>query len=222
MEDWVLYCLAVSVVISLVGSVAIVRTVQKGRPKKDKKAVQNDRRSFFQNKFGKAWLFWAVLWPAVCVVFGGITLYQSTQGTMERRLGNIMGIGVGLVFFIIGMAILYKSNQRRVLATAATTATVAGFEAYHSFQESYTKYRPVYEFYAEGAKRRVTSRYTVRRDLVKKGQEEELYYAPGRPELIYTPKQEKTVVRMALVLCGIGVFFPLIAIAAPWIDPYIS
>ena len=60
------------------------------------------------------WRFWAIAWPLLCLVFGGVILYQALQG-MEERIFQLPFPFIALIFYAIGMAMRRRLRRERRL-----------------------------------------------------------------------------------------------------------
>lgn len=149
----------------------------------------------------KRWRFWVIFWPLCCLTLTGVMLYQWSAGMAYRDPVHAVFPIFSLLFFFIGMGMKKNSAKHREAATRlAPDATVAYLNTRrgnHGIVKT-----PVY-------------RYTA-------GEAVELYYSPQDPRTIYVPKEERTRLRWARLLCGIGVAFPFFALAAPWLTPWVE
>lgn len=160
-----------------------------------------------------------VSWPLLCMIFVGIVLYQSVVYRdlpgMEERAVDAMFILIPLVFFAIGMAIRHRVLKERGCATVFTTATVVSRG--RRFRVGKRSFFPEYEFQVGGKLYRVTSPVGYGVCYVAEGRKVELCYMPDNPRLFYVPIMQKHDNRSAILLCGIGVLFPLVGLFAPLI-----
>lgn len=98
----------------------------------------------------------------------------------------------GLLFMLSGTTILslelvffLRKRKRRVLSTGEVKATVT------SKYNGKRKYRPTYQYFAEGTTHRVASRSCYQKLVAEDGQTVDLYFIPGQPEKIYVPKEQE-------------------------------
>lgn len=169
---------------------------------------------------GKKWGYF-LLWSLFYCAIGAIMMVQYERGMADREWGDIFFVLVPVVFMLIGSAMWRKAAKRRRFATAVTTAVVVDKEPRGSSQNR--TYAPVYEFYAEGAKHRITSESSTNSSFgsgflsVSVGEEVELYYIPGHPDKIYVPKEQRGTWFFVWIFRFIGVGFPVIALAGPFL-----
>lgn len=169
---------------------------------------------------GKKWGYF-LLWSLFYCAIGVIMMVQYERGMADREMGDILFVLVPVVFMVIGSAMGRKAAKRRRFATAVTTAVVVDKEPRGSSQNR--TYAPIYEFYAEGAKHRITSESSTNSSFgrgflsVSVGEEVELHYIPGRPDKIYVPKEQRGTWFFVWIFRFIGVGFPVIALAGPFL-----
>lgn len=160
----------------------------------------------------KTWRMFAILWPILCMIFVGIILYQALQGT-EERIFDIGFAFIPLVFFAIGMRIRYRLLKERIHATVLTRATVVSQGKRTRVGER--MFFPEYEFQVGEISYHVTARLGYSVCLVSEGRQVELYYAPENPRIFYVPLMQRHDNRVSLLLCGVGVLWPLFGLFAP-------
>lgn len=165
------------------------------------------------------WLipFWALYY----IIIGLIILYQAQQGLPNRYIGDITFVLGPPVFMVIVSVSRHRERKRRILATARVKAKVVGKKSFYSKKSK--RYSAIYEFYAEGRQHMATSSELVAplfgTDIltVKKGEEVELFYIPGHPDMIYVPKEVRINHLFDYFLYFIGIGFPIIALLGPLI-----
>ncbi len=160
----------------------------------------------------RKWKRLAVFWPVLCVIFAVIIIWQAIQG-MEERAFDAGFILIALVFFAIGMSIRRRLLKERGHATVLTTATIVSEGMRRRPGKRF--FYPQCEFHIGEKTYCVTSPVGYGMCPVSKGKKVELYYTPDNPALFYVPAMQKHDSRIAALLCGIGVAFPLIALFAP-------
>ncbi len=166
----------------------------------------------------KRWRRFLIAWPLVCLALSGLMLHQWLAGMENRDPVHAVFPLFSLVFFFIGMGTRHSTAKKRALATLpAERARVVTLNAH--FGHHGTVKTPVYEYTAKGGTvYTVSSRTSYNPCPVHTGQEVALYYSPKDPRTIYVPKEESAKGRWSLLLCGVGVLFPLIALIAPWLE----
>ncbi len=160
----------------------------------------------------KRWCFFVVFWPLLCFVFAGIIVCQSGL-EIEKRVAGAGFAVIPLIFFAVGMSIRRRLLKERRYATAFTMATVVSIK--HSPMMSggnKSAYFPIYEFQIEEKKYHVKSPSGYSSSCVSKGQQVELYYNPKDPLLFYVPIMQKRDNRWAVLLCGIGIVYPIVGL----------
>lgn len=160
----------------------------------------------------KKWQRLAVIWPVLCIIFAVIIIWQAIEG-MEERAFDAGFIPIALVFFAIGMSIRRRLLKERRHATVLTTATIVSKGIRRRSGKRF--FYPQCEFRIGEKTYRVTSPAGYGMCPVSKGKQVQLYYAPENPALFYIPVMQKHDNRIAALLCGIGIAFPLIALFAP-------
>ncbi len=169
----------------------------------------------------KRWRFWVIFWPLCCLTLTGVMLYQWSAGMAYRDPVHAVFPIFSLLFFFIGMGMKKNSAKHREVATRlAPDATVAYLNTRrgnHGIVKT-----PVYRYTAGEISYTVSSRSSYSPCPVHTGEAVELYYSPQDPRTIYVPKEERTRLRWARLLCGIGVAFPFFALAAPWLTPWVE
>lgn len=170
----------------------------------------------------KRWYFFAVFWPLACFIFAGIIISQPGRETDERIADAGFTI-IPLIFFAIGMRMRRRLLKERSHATVLVKAVVVTVDSKLKIGEGNRRsYFPQYEFQAGEKQYRVKSSVGYGRSYVKTGQQVDLYYAPENPDLFYVPIMQKHDRRWALLLCGVGVAYPLIGLLAPQIRAFVS
>lgn len=163
----------------------------------------------------KRWHFLAVAWPALCMVFLGIIIFQSVRGTEGRVATDAAFTVIPLIFFGIGMAMRYRLLKERRFATALTTATVVS--AGRRTHAEKRHYFPEYEFQVGQETYHVISPSGYSSCFVGEGRQVDLYYAPDNPRMFYVPLMQKHDNRWSKLLCGAGILWPLAGFFAPQI-----
>lgn len=167
----------------------------------------------------RGWLYTFIFWPLFCLVLSGVILYLSFQKIPYRYSGDIILIFISMIFFFIGMGLLYKPINRKLQATNSAIATVTNIERSKGYRSrsSQRNYTSEYQFYVEGSMHKASSQFTCSTCPIGKGQEIKLFYDPLQPHMIYVPEEVKERCFTARILCVIGIICPLIIIVAPWI-----
>lgn len=160
----------------------------------------------------KRWRFFAVFWPLSCMVFAAFIVYQAVGG-MEERAFDISFEIIPLIFFASGMSIRRRLLKERESATVLTTATVVS-RGYRR-RSGHRSYFPEYAFKAGETEYHVKSPAGYGFCHVSEGRRVELYYSPGNPKVFYVPLMQKHDNRLSILLCGIGVVYPLLGLFAP-------
>ena len=161
----------------------------------------------------KSWRVLAVGWPAVCLVFAGGILAGPGR-TPEERVADTCFVVVGLIFFAIGMSVRRRLLKERKGASVLTTATVVSVGKVIRTGKN-AAYFPEFQFQAGGTSYRVKSPSGSGFHRLSEGRQVELYYDPKNPRLFYVPVLQKHEWRVSVLLCGIGILFPLAALFAP-------
>ena len=202
--------------ISLIGSaLVVVHFYRLVKSREDHTGMPQEEKST-----GKKWGY-LLLWSLFYCAIGGMIMVQYDRGMADREF-----VLVPVVFMVIGSAMGRKAVKRRRFATAVTTAVVVGKEPRGSSQDR--TYAPIYEFYAEGAKHRITSESSTNSSFgsgflsVSVGEEVELHYIPGRPDKIYVPKEQRGTWFFVWIFRFIGVGFPVIALAGPFLRSWLK
>lgn len=160
----------------------------------------------------KRWKAFVVCWPILCVVFAGIVVCGPGRRGEERIADTVFTL-LPLLFFAIGMRLRRRVLRERAFATAATMADVVANGA--QVHPGNTHFFPEYEFQAGGQTFHVKSPSGYNTCRVRVGSQVKLYYAPENPGFFYVPAMQKSDNRWALLLCGVGVVFPLMGLLAP-------
>lgn len=168
----------------------------------------------------KRWYFFAVFWPVFCLVFAGIIMGQSGR-TLDERISDTGFTLFPLVFFAIGMSIRRRLLKERGAATALVAATVVS-EGRRKRTGRNKNYFPVFEFQANGILYKVTYLSGSGFQLVKEGEQVDLYYTPENPRVFYVPVLQRHDKRRSRLFCGIGILFPLVGLFAPQIREFFS
>lgn len=181
-----------------------------------------DVKTDSRNAALKRWYFFAIFWPLACFLFAGIIISQPGRGT-DEYIADVGFTIIPLVFFAIGMRMRLRLLKERLHATVLTKAVVVAVDRKLRVGEGNSRsYFPQYEFQAGEKQYRVKSRTGYGRCYVETGQQVDLYYAPENPNLFYVPIIQKHDKRWALLLCGMGVAYPLIGLFAPQIRALFS
>lgn len=163
----------------------------------------------------KRWRLLAVCWPLLCVAFA-VVISQSDR-TPDERISDVMFTLFPLVFFFIGMSTRRRLLEERGHATASTTAVVTANGMRRPTGKN-KRYFPEFSFQANGTNYHVTASHgSGSHQLVEEGEQVVLCYNPENPRLFYVPALQKHDRRVSLLLCGIGIVFPLIGLFAPQI-----
>lgn len=223
MDSSLILLIVIVLAVSLIASLCLLFYVfykKKKNAAKEKDApVSSFQTAYQKSPCSKGWLYTMVFWPLFCLVLSGIILYLSFHKIPYRYAGDIMLIFIPLIFFFVGMGMLYKPTNRKLQATNTAIATVLNIErkpGYRS-QSSQKNYISEYQFYAEGAMHKVSSEFTCSTCPIEKGQEIKLSYVSGQPHMIYVPQEVKERCFGARLLCGMGIVCPFIVIVAPWV-----
>ena len=168
------------------------------------------------------WRFWAIAWPLLCLVFGGVIVYQALQG-MEERIFQLPFPFIALIFYAIGMAMRRRLLRERRHATCATTATVVSTGRRTVVGEGNKRaYFPQYRFQVGETSYHVTSPSGYSHCFLSEGRQVTLYYAPEDPRLFYVPAMQTHDRRWSNLLCGVGILFPLAGLFAPLLQNLFS
>lgn len=167
----------------------------------------------------KTWRFFAILWPFMCVLFIGIIICAPGRN-MEERICDTFFALIPLIFFAIGMSMRRRLLKERRYATALTKAFVVSEGL--RIQPGKRNFFPEFEFRAGESTYRVqyTAGYSFH--IVSTGEEVDLYYNPQNPRIFYVPAVQKHDNRLSLLLCGVGVVWPLLGLFAPLYRPLFS
>ncbi|RKI42076.1 DUF3592 domain-containing protein [bacterium D16-51] len=165
-----------------------------------------------QDHAQKLWRFFVIFWPLLCFTFAGTIIFQSGLKTEK----SLVGVGftiIPLVFFAIGMSIRRRLLKERKYATARTTATVISVESRPAISEGNKRvYIPIYEFQVGKDTYQVKSPAAYGNIGVSRGQVVDLYYNPRKPQMFYVPIMQKRDNRWSVLLCGVGIIYPLIGV----------
>ena len=156
------------------------------------------------------WRVSAILWPLLCVVFAGIILASRTG---EERITDTVFTLLPLVFFAGGMSMRRRLLQERQYAGALTTAEVVSKGLRNRSGKRY--FYPQYRFQAGGTTWNITSPRGYGLCPVEEGNQVALYYNPENPRQFYVPAVQRHDSRISVLLCGIGVVWPLLGLFAP-------
>lgn len=174
------------------------------------------------NHSWKAWRILAIGWPFLCLIFAGIILCQLQRGG-EERIADAGFTMLPLIFFAIGMKIQHRLLREKGNAVVRTTATVIFVHSRINIGSGNKRiYRPEYEFQAGETMYRVVSPSGFSQSYVRQGEQVELYYAPDNPHVFYVPVMQKHDRRWAMLLCGVGVLFPLAGLFAPLLRTFFA
>lgn len=169
---------------------------------------------------GKRWRFFAIFWPLLCFVFAGIIIGQPGR-TADERICDVGFTIFPLVFFALGMSIRHRLLKERGSATVLTTAIVIS-EGRRRPTGGNKLYFPQFGFQVDGTNYTVTSSGGSGHQIVKSGDQVDLYYTPGDPRSFYVPALQRYAVRCSCLYCGIGILFPLIGLFAPPLRSLVS
>lgn len=162
----------------------------------------------------KRWRFFVVFWPLLCFVFAGIMVcYPGLEA--EKRIAGAGFAVVPLIFFAVGMGMFHRLLKERRHANVCTKATVISVESTLAFAGGNRRtYFPIYEFQIGEKKYQVKYPTGYSSNCVSKGQQVDLYYNPKDPRLFYVPIVQKRDKRWAVLLCGVGVVYPLVSMVS--------
>ncbi len=163
----------------------------------------------------KRWRTLAISWPLLCILLSVIILYQSFQGMEKRLPGDAAFTLIPLVFFAVGMFMGRGILKRRRYATVLTTATVTSTG--RVLRPGKRNYFPEYEFRVGEITYHVKEKAGYSVCFVSEGKQVELYYAPENPRVFYVPIMQKHDKRMSVLLCTVGILWPLFGFFAPQI-----
>ncbi len=181
-----------------------------GRIQKPQKAIRIER----PDNARRIWCFLAVCWPVLCFIFAGIVMCRPGQAGEERIVDTMFTL-FPLIFFTIGMAMWNRLLKEQRYATVLTMATVACIRSRpHIGAGNKRNYFPEYEFRAGEKTCRVKYSSGYSRCYVKEGQQVKLYYAPDNPNVFYVPIMQRHDKRWAMLLCGVGIVYPLVGLFA--------
>lgn len=167
----------------------------------------------------KRWRFIVIFWPLVCFVLAGMILCQPYRGAEERFCDAMFAV-FPLIFFAIGMKMRHRLLKERRYAIALTIATVVSRgRRTHSGK---SRYFPEYEFQVGEKIYKTISKNGYSACCLKEGEKVELYYAPENLNIFYVPLMQKHDNRWAMLLCGVGIVYPLIGLFAPQIRGLVS
>lgn len=201
------------VLFSLISSLLVVLLFLKKKKTKKKEILKEDINNYIKPYYKlKIWWFFEILWPLMCFIFAAIIIFQSIKG-MEERIFDAMFALIPLIFFEIGMIICYRLLKECRYTTTLTTATVISVGKRTNTGKR--KFFPEYEFQIDKKTYKVTSQIGYSICYVKEGKQVKLYYSPKNPKLFYVPIMHKHDKRWSMLLCGIGIIYPLIGLFAP-------
>ncbi len=162
----------------------------------------------------KKWRFFMIFWPLLCFIFAGIVIFYPGMEAENRMVGAAFAI-IPLIFFMIGMCMIRRLLKERKYATTSTIATVVSIESKLSASKNSRRvYFPIYEFQIGEESYHVKSPSGYSSSCVSKGQQVDLYYNPQDPLLFYVPIIQKRDKRWAVLLCGVGVAYPIIGLVS--------
>lgn len=130
---------------------------------------------------------------------------------MEIIFVALVFSGMGLLFIVIGILVMAVWNKRRQKAVMNATAHVADVERRRNGKGN-TYYYPVFEYYAGGLMRRVTSSFGSNPGRYQIGEEVELLYNPDKPEQFWSERDAKMMKLVCGIFIGFGVFFLIMGI----------
>ncbi len=162
----------------------------------------------------KVWRFCAIIWPLLCVFFSGVVLCDSARN-VDERIADAFFIIIPLIFFTIGMSVRHRLMKEQAYATAFANAVVVSNELI--IRSGKRIFFPEFEFQANETIYRVRHPIGCSYRIVSEGKSVDLYYNPNHPEQFYVPVMQKHDNRVSLLLCGIGVVYPIIGLTAPLI-----
>ncbi len=181
----------------------------------------NSKTDLWKN-IRKRWYFFAAFWPLLCFIFAGIIVSRPDRGT-DERIADAAFTLFPLIFFAVGMRIRWRLLKERSHATVLTKAVVVAVDSRLGIGEGNKRsYFPQYEFRVGEEQYRVKSPSGYGDSNVKTGQQVDLYYDPENPKLFYVPIMQRRDNRWALLLCGVGIVFPLIGLLAPQLRALVS
>lgn len=168
----------------------------------------------------KRWCFFIIFWFVFCFFLAGVTLYQSIDGMEERFVGDAAFLVIPLIFFTIGMLMYRRLLKERSFATDLTTATV--ISKGRNIHTGRRCFFPEYEFQVGEETYQVKSPSGYSVCFVEEGKSVDLYYDPENPAMFYVPIMQKHDKRWAMLLCVVGIVYPLIGFFAPQIRQLVS
>lgn len=169
----------------------------------------------------RLWRLAVVLWPLCCLGLAALFLRQWSRGMPGRDPAHVVFAVFPLIFFFLGMGLRHGAIKRQTRCTVpAPDARVIALEPRRG--SSGIVRVPVYRFTAGEEVVSVPSRSGYRPCPVRAGEAVALFYAPGDRRSIYVPREERAKRRWSLLLCGIGVVFPLLALAAPRLTLWVA
>lgn len=117
---------------------------------------------------------------------------------------------IGILFVILGILLLKWSGKRKETASMITTAEVVDIRRRRS--QNGSSYHPVFSYYAEGRQHQIESNVGSTPCRYKLGEQVELHYVPGKPEKIWTEKNEGVMKLCCGIFIAIGSLFFVIGI----------
>lgn len=146
---------------------------------------------------------------------------------MERMAALLLSGGIftllGIVFLTIGLMMKKFLRRRQEKASAVTTATVVEIVKRRNRSGSNgcrsTSYCPVYEYYANGAARRVCSRVGSSPCPFHVGEQLELYFDPDDPAKIYIEKEARLMRLIIVIFCAVGGLFTVLGLGMLLLGP---
>lgn len=165
------------------------------------------------------WKVQMIVWLILCVIFiGMITGLPGRSG--EERVADTGFIIFSQIFFVMGMNIWHRLLKERGSASVLTEAAV--ISTGRTSRAGKRLFFPVYRFRVGETAYHVTSQTGHGICYVEEGEQVELYYSPENPRVFYVPVMHRHDRRVAVLLCAIGVVWPLLALFAPQIRMLIS
>ncbi len=186
------------------------------RRRRREEAVQKTAGEPLPAGFLGRWRFFIIAWPLFCLFLAGLFLWQCSQGMEGRDPAHLGFTVIPLIFFFIGMKMRYSTAKKCTYCTVFVPGAKVVSLTPHYGRGHHT-HTPVYEYSVGGETYRVSSRDSYSPCPVSSGQEVELYCSPANRRYIYVPAEERCRGKWSLLLCGVGVLFPLAALAAPWL-----
>lgn len=147
-------------------------------------------------------------------------LCQSIQKAEGRFIRDAAFTTLLLLFFAIGMSMRRRILSERQNATCRTTAIV--ISTGEKKQTGKRLFFPEYEFQKDGQLYHITSQTDYSVCYVTQGKQVDLCYAPDAPTTFYVPLMQRHDNRLAGLLCGVGILWPLFGLFAPLIRTIFS